>query len=74
MFLSFISLLFKNHFIWSRLNWPNVQIHLIVAVLATVIININNNKNSIMGNINSKNSINKTFIQILWPVLLFVSD
>lgn len=74
MFLLFISLLLKNHFIWNRLNWPNVQIHFIAAVMTIVIINIINNKDNNIGNINSNNSIKKTIIEILWPVLLSVSD
>lgn len=73
MLLLFISLLFKNHFIWSRLNWPNVQIHSIAVVMG-IIINIINNKNNNMGNINSNNGIRKASVQILWLVLLSPSD
>lgn len=74
MLLLFISLLLKNHFIWSRLNWPNIQIHFIAVVVGIVIINIINNKNNNMGNINSNNGINKAIIQILWLVPLSPPD
>lgn len=74
MLLLFISLLFKNHFIWSRSNWPNVQIHFTAVVMGIVIINIINNKNNNMGNINSNNAIHKATVQILWLVLLSPPD
>lgn len=74
MLLLFISLLFKNRFMWSRLNWPNVQTHFIAVVLGIVIINIINNKNNNMGTININNGIHKATIQILWLVLLSPPD
>lgn len=73
MLLLFISLLLKNHFIQSSLNWPNVQIHVIVVIII-VMINIINNKYNNVGDININKNNNKTIIQILWSALLSVSD
>lgn len=78
MLLLFISLLLKNHFIQSSLDWPNVQIHFFVDVITIAMINIinnkDNNKDNNMGDINISKSNNKTMIQILWSALLSVSD